>query len=54
VGSTTRAAATDNTEPEGLRQLSGVTHHCGDVTEMVANLAFNGKSAGLIRKNGLF
>lgn len=34
-GSTTRAAATGSTEPERLRQLSGVTHHYGDVTEMV-------------------
>jgi hypothetical protein len=49
-----RAAATSSTEPKRLRQLSGVTHHYGDVTEMVTNLAFNGKSAGLIRKNGLF
>ncbi len=30
-----RAAATGSTEPEGLRQLSGVAHHYGDVTEMV-------------------
>lgn len=30
-----RAAATGNTEPERLRQLSGVAHHYGDVTEMV-------------------
>ena len=48
AGSTTRAAATGSTEPEGLRQLSGVAHHIakrrkpvtkrhhlGDVTEMV-------------------
>ena len=34
-GSTTRAAATGSTEPEGLRQLSGVAHHYGDVTEIV-------------------
>jgi hypothetical protein len=34
-GSTTRAAATGSTEPEGLRQLSGVAHHSGDGTEMV-------------------
>jgi hypothetical protein len=27
AGSTTRAAATGSTEPEGLRQLSGVAHH---------------------------
>ena len=30
-----RAAATGSTEPERLRQLSGVAHHYGDVTEMV-------------------
>nr|DAV99354.1 MAG TPA: hypothetical protein [Caudoviricetes sp.] len=54
AGSTTRAAATGSTEPERLRQLSGVTHHCGDVTEMVANMAFNSENAGLIRKNSLF
>ena len=35
AGSTTRAAATGSTEPERLRQLSGVAHHYGDVTEMV-------------------
>jgi hypothetical protein len=27
AGSTTRAAATGSTEPEGLRQLSSVAHH---------------------------
>jgi hypothetical protein len=30
-----RAAATGSTEPEGLRELSGVAHHYGDGTEMV-------------------
>lgn len=30
-----RAAATGSTEPEGLRELSGVAHHYGDVTDMV-------------------
>lgn len=34
-GKTTRAAATGSTEPEGLRQLSGVAHHYGDVAEMI-------------------
>ena len=34
-GKTTRAAATGSTEPEGLRELSGVAHHYGDGTEMV-------------------
>lgn len=34
-GKTMRAAATGSTEPEGLRQLSGVAYHHGDVTEMV-------------------
>ena len=34
-GKTMRAAATGSTEPEGLRELSGVAHHHGDVTEMV-------------------
>jgi hypothetical protein len=29
-GKTTRAAATGSTEPEGLRQLSGVAHHSGE------------------------
>lgn len=49
-----RAAATGSTEPERLRQLSGVAHHYEDVTEMVANLAFNSENAGPVRKNGLF
>nr|DAR47672.1 MAG TPA: Cytochrome C' [Caudoviricetes sp.] len=35
AGSTTRAAATGSTEPEGLRKLSGVANHYGDVTKMV-------------------
>ena len=35
AGSTTRAAATGSTEPERLRQLSGVAHHYGDVAETV-------------------
>ena len=34
-GKTMRAAATGSTEPERLRQLSGVAHHYRDVTEMV-------------------
>ena len=33
-GKTTRAAATSSTEPERLRQLSGVAHHYGGLTEM--------------------
>ncbi len=49
-----RAAATGSTEPERLWQLPSVAHHYEDITEMVANLAFNGESSGLIRKNGLF
>ena len=34
-GKIMRAAAMSSTEPERLRQLSGVAHHHGDVTEMV-------------------
>ena len=35
AGSTTRAAATGSTEPEGLRQLSGVAHHSANAGETV-------------------
>ena len=34
-GSTTRAAATDSTEPKRLRQLSGVAHHIANDGETV-------------------
>ena len=34
-GKTTRAAATGSTEPEGLRQLSGVAHHTAKHRNMV-------------------
>lgn len=34
-GSTTRAAATGSTEPERLRQLSGVAHHTANAGETV-------------------
>ena len=34
-GKTTRAAATGSTEPEGLRQLSGVAHHIAKHGNMV-------------------
>lgn len=35
AGSTTRAAATGSTEPEGLRKLSGVAHHIDNDGKMV-------------------
>lgn len=35
AGSTTRAAATGNTKPERLRQLSGVAHHIANDGKMV-------------------
>ena len=35
AGSTTRAAATGSTEPERLRQLSGVAHHIANDGKMV-------------------
>lgn len=35
AGSTTRAAATGSTEPERLRQLSGVAHHSANAGETV-------------------
>nr|DAK69654.1 MAG TPA: hypothetical protein [Caudoviricetes sp.] len=37
AGSTTRAAATGSTEPEGLRKLSGVAHHIANAGKTVTN-----------------